>query len=181
MQGRAISSAALPQYTAYSSIAYKGRDLRLRPTTLAKAFALFLVVGVVTTPVMYVADIGLSRYIALWCWQLGRLVCSYTDMSFVVAGYPMLVCGRCFGGTLGMVAVAFLYTRHIRPRLPYRRLHRAALIGLFLTPWLIDSGLERLHLYVTTMWLIVPTGFLGGVALALAPLIFWPRDDPDDC
>ena len=142
-----------------------------------KALALFLCSGVVLVPVMYVMDVGATRALALWCWGVGRAVCSYTDMSFDLAGYPMMVCGRCFGGTLGFVAAAFLYAPLIRPRVPYRRLYRAALLGLLALPWLLDSGFERLHLHTTTLWLLVPTGFLGGLALALAPLIFWPRPD----
>ena len=63
--------------------------------------------------------------------------------------------------------------------LPLVGLMLAAILAALFVPWLVDSGLERLGLWQTNNYLMLPTGFLGGVAVALAPLIFWPRPEPE--
>lgn len=93
----------------------------------------------------------------------------------------MMVCARCFGVACGLLFTGglYFYTPFIKRHLPQRRLYLAVLIATLFVPWLIDSGLERLHLWVTNYWLMVSTGMLGGAALVLSPLVFWPRDDED--
>lgn len=143
---------------------------------LGKVACVFIFLGPILVPLLWLTGIQTFKDIAAISWQFGRAFCSYTVKSFEIGGVPMMVCARCFGAACGLLTMGLLYhySSWLQPRLPRHRLYTAGLIGLLFVPWLIDSGLERLNLWVTDYWLMLPTGFLGGAALVLVPLVFFP-------
>lgn len=151
---------------------------------LGKVICIFLFLGPILVPILWLSGVPLFQNIAAFGWDFGRSFCSYTVKSFEIGGMPMMVCSRCFGVATGILVTGLLYfyTPLIRPRLPKRRLYLAAWLAALFVPWLIDSGIQRLELWnwQTDYWLMYPTGFLGGVAISLAPLLFWPRENKDD-
>jgi uncharacterized membrane protein len=144
---------------------------------LGKLIVIFVFLGTILVPILWLSGIPLLQNIAAFGWEVGRAICSYTGQSLEIGGQPMMVCTRCFGVGSGLLTAGLLYfyTPLLRNHLPRRRLYLAAGLAALFVPWLIDSGLERLGLWQTNDLLMLPTGFLGGVAVALAPLIFWPR------
>lgn len=148
---------------------------------IGKVACVFIFLGPILVPLLWLSGVPLFKDIAAVGWQLGRTICSYTVKSFEIGGLPMMVCARCFGVACGLLTTGLLYhySAWLQPLLPRRRLYTATLIGLLFVPWLIDSGLERLNLWVTDYWLMLPTGFLGGAALVLAPLVFFPLASKD--
>lgn len=148
---------------------------------LAKVICVFIFLGPILVPILWLSGVPLFQNIARFGWQFGASICSYTDKSFTIGGLKMMVCARCFGVACGLLFTGglYFYTPSLKKRLPQNRLYLAALIGALFVPWLLDSGLERLQLWVTDYWLMVPTGMLGGAALVLSPLLFWPHDDDD--
>ncbi len=144
---------------------------------LGKVFVTFIFIGTILTPIFWLSGIPILQNIAAFGWDVGRAICSYTDHSLEIAGLPLMVCTRCFGVGCGLLTAAYLffYTPLIKEHLPQRRLYLAVGLAALFVPWLLDSGLERLGLWQTNHLLMLPTGFLGGFAVALAPLIFWPR------
>jgi uncharacterized membrane protein len=151
---------------------YLNRDL------IGKVIIVFIFTGPILVPVLWLSGFPIFTAIADFGWELGKAICSHTAKSFTIAGLPMMICARCFGvaGGLLLTGLAYHYSGLIRPRLPKNRLYLATVIVLLFIPWLIDSGLQRLGWWETDMWLMFPTGFLGGSALVLAPLIFWPNE-----
>ncbi len=152
---------------------------------IGKVMCTFIFLGPILVPLLWLSGLPILTNIAEGGWIFGRAICSYTAKSFTIAGLPLMVCARCTGVAFGLLTMSLLYhyTPLIRPRLPQRRLHLAVLIGLLFVPWLTDSALERLGLWVTDYWLLFPTGFLGGLALVIAPLVFSPlrlADEDDD-
>ncbi len=147
---------------------------------LGKVICVFLFLGPILVPLLWMSGVPFFQNIAAFGWDFGRGICSYTVKSFQIGGLNLMVCTRCFGVASGLLVTGLLYhySPLIRPHLPQRRLHLAAFIAALFIPWLIDSGIQRLELWnwETDHWLMYPTGFLGGVALVLAPLLFWPRD-----
>lgn len=146
---------------------------------LGKVIITFIFLGTILVPIFSLSGIPLLQNIADFGWDFGRAICSYTDQSLEIAGAPLMVCTRCFGVGLGLLTLGmvYFYTSLIKTHLPRRRLHLGVILGLLFVPWLIDSGLERLGLWVTNHLLMLPTGFMGGVAIALAPLLFWPHEE----
>jgi uncharacterized membrane protein len=151
--------------------AYLNRDL------IGKVIIIFIFTGPILVPVLWLSGFPLFTAIADFGWEFGKAICSHTINSFTIAGLPMMICARCFGVASGLLLTGLIYhySGLIRPRLPKNRLYLATIIALLFIPWLIDSGLQRLGLWETDLWLMFPTGFLGGAALVLAPLIFWPQ------
>lgn len=147
-----------------------------------KAVVTFLFIGIILTPIFGLSGVPVFENIAAFGWEVGRAICSYTDQSLTIAGMPLMVCTRCFGVGSGLLTAAYLYfyTPVIKAHLPHNRLYLAAGLAAMFVPWLVDSGLERLGLWITNHLLMYPTGFLGGFAVALAPLIFWPRPEPEE-
>ena len=147
---------------------------------IGKIIVVFVFLGPILVPVLWLSGIPLLQGIADFGWAFGKSFCTYTDHSFTVGGVPMMVCSRCFGVACGLLAMGLLYhySPWIRPRLPKTRYRMALLIGMLFIPWLIDSDIERLGLWhwQTNDWIMVPTGFLGGIALILVPLLFWPNE-----
>ncbi|HEX2915669.1 MAG TPA: DUF2085 domain-containing protein [Chloroflexia bacterium] len=149
---------------------------------LGKVIVVFVFLGPILVPILWLSGLPIFQNIALFGWDFGRGICSYTQKSLQIGGLDMMVCTRCFGVACGLLTTGLLYfyTPLIRRHLPQRRLYLAAFLAALFVPWLIDSGLERLNLWQTDHWLMFPTGFLGGVAVVLAPLVFWPRNDDLD-
>jgi uncharacterized membrane protein len=151
---------------------------------LGKVICIFLFLGPILVPILWLSGVPLFQNIAAFGWDFGRSFCTYTVKSFEIGGLPLMVCSRCFGVASGILVTGLLYfyTPLIQPRLPQRRLYLATLIAALFVPWLIDSGVQVLQLWdwQTDYWLMYPTGFLGGVAVALAPLLFWPREAKDE-
>jgi uncharacterized membrane protein len=149
---------------------------------LGKALIIFLFLGPILVPILWLNGWPLFTTVAEIGWNIGKGICSHTSNSFTIGGEPMMVCARCFGVTTGLLftGLAYHYTPFIRPRLPKNRLYLATTIALFFVPWLIDSGLQRLGLWETTVWLMFPTGFLGGAALVLVPPLLWPIQPDED-
>lgn len=149
---------------------------------LGKFIIIFVFLGPILVPLLWLSGGPLFRSVAEFSWSAGRAICSYTGKSFTLAGLPLMVCARCTGATSGLLIVGLLYhyTPLVKRYLPQRRLYLATLISLLFTPWLIDSGLERLQLWVTDYWLMFPTGFLGGAALIIAPRLFSPLEAEDE-
>ncbi len=149
---------------------------------LGKVTVVFLFLGPILVPLLWLSGWPLFTTVAEIGWNVGRAICSHTSNSFTIGGEPMMVCARCFGVTAGLLftGLAYHYTPFIRPLLPKNRLYLATTMALLFVPWLIDSGLQRLGLWETTLWLMFPTGFLGGVALVMAPHLIWPIRDEDE-
>ncbi len=149
---------------------------------LGKVLVIFIFLGTILTPLFWLSGIPVLQSIAGFGWDVGRAICSYTDHSLGISGEPLMVCTRCFGVGVGLLTagLVYFYTPLIKEHLPKSRLHLAVILAALFVPWLVDSGLERLGLWQTNNFLMLPTGFLGGVAVALAPLIFWPRPEPDE-
>ncbi len=147
---------------------------------LGKVICVFVFLGPILVPLLWLSGVPLFQNIAAFGWDFGRSFCTYTVKSFEIGGLPMMVCSRCFGVASGILATGllYLYTPLLRTRLPQRRLYLAVLIAALFIPWLLDSGVQRLELWnwQTDYWLMYPTGFLGGIAVTLAPLLFWPRE-----
>ncbi len=147
---------------------------------LAKVICVFVFLGPILVPLLWLSGVPLFQSIASFGWDFGRGICSYTVKSFQIGGLNMMVCSRCFGVACGLLTTGLLYhySPWVRPLIPRRKLYLACLIACLFIPWLIDSGIERLELWNwhTDNWLMFPTGFLGGVALVLAPLLFWPDE-----
>jgi uncharacterized membrane protein len=148
---------------------------------LGKTIVIFVFLGTILVPLLWLSGIPLFQNIARLGWDVGRAICSYTDKSFTIGGFPMMICARCFGVGCGLIltGLAYFYTPFIKKHLPSKRLYLAVFLAALFVPWLIDSGLERLQLWVTDYWLMFPTGLLGGIAVTLAPLLFWPRTDSE--
>lgn len=146
---------------------------------LGKVIVVFVFLGPILVPLLWLSGVPFLQSIATFGWEFGRSICSYTVKSFEIGGELMMVCTRCFGVGCGLLTTGllFFYTDVLRPRLPQRRLFLAGLLALLFVPWLADSALERLGLWRTDYWLMLPTGFLGGIAIALAPLLFWPEEE----
>lgn len=149
---------------------------------LGKVICVFIFLGPILVPLLWLSHVPLFEAIASFGWSFGRSICSYTVKSFTIGGLPMMVCARCFGVATGLLltGLTYFYTPLLKNHLPQRHLYLATLIAALFIPWLIDSGLERLHLWVTDYWLMLPTGMLGGVAIALVPLLFWPKSEAED-
>lgn len=149
---------------------------------LGKVVVIFIFLGTILTPLFWLSGIPVLQSIAAFGWDVGRAICSYTDHSLGIFGEPLMVCTRCFGVGTGLLTagLVYFYTPLIKNHLPQSRLHLAGMLAALFVPWFIDSGLERLGLWQTNNYLMLPTGFLGGVAVALAPLIFWPRPTPEE-
>ena len=148
---------------------------------LGKVLVIFIFLGTILTPLFWLSGIPVLQNIALFGWEVGRAICSYTDHSLGISGEPLMVCTRCFGVGVGLLTagLVYFYTPLVKNHLPKSRLRLAAMLAALFVPWLVDSGLERLGLWQTNNYLMLPTGFLGGIAVALAPLIFWPRPETD--
>jgi uncharacterized membrane protein len=155
---------------------------------IGKVIVVFIFLGPILTPLLWLSGWPVLTNIAEFGWSFGRAICSYTGKSFTIAGLPLMVCARCTGIAFGLVTTGLLYhyTPLVKRFVPQRRLYLAALIALLFLPWLIDSALERLQLWITDYWLMFPTGFLAGIALVIAPLLFSPLkaaaedDDEED-
>ena len=149
---------------------------------LGKTAVIFIFLGTILTPLFWLSGIPVLQNIAAFGWDVGQAICSYTDHSLGISGEPLMVCTRCFGVGVGLLTagLVYFYTPLVKNHLPKSRLYFAAILASLFVPWLIDSGLERLGLWQTNNYLMLPTGFLGGVAVALAPLIFWPRPEPEE-
>ena len=172
-----------PSSTAVRGVRRWPRALTIRRADfnrglLIKVACVFIFIGPLLVPMLWLSGLAPFQAIAEFSWAAGRGFCSYTVKSFEIGGVPMMVCSRCAGAAAGIMTAGLLfqYTDWLKPRLPRRKLHLAVLIAALFVPWLIDSGVERLQLWNwhTDHWLMVPTGFLGGVAVVLAPLLFWP-------
>lgn len=148
---------------------------------LGKVICVFLFLGPSLVPILWLSGWWIFPDIARFGWDFGKGFCTYTVKSLEIGGVPMMVCTRCFGAACGILTMGllYLYTPWIRSRLPQRRLYLAALLAAMFIPWLIDSGFERLTAWRTDHWLMLPTGFLGGMAVVLVPLLFWPRPTPN--
>jgi uncharacterized membrane protein len=148
---------------------------------LGKVIVIFVFLGTILVPILWLSGIPLLQNIAVFGWDVGRALFSYNDHSLTIAGLPLMVCTRCFGVGCGLLTAGLLYfdTPLIKNHLPNRRLYLAAGLAACFVPWFIDSGLERLGLWQTNHLLMLPTGFLGGFAFALIPLTFWPRSLED--
>ncbi len=144
---------------------------------LGKVIVVFVFLGPILVPLLWLTNIPFFQGIARFGWSFGASFCTYTAKSFVIGGSPMMVCARCFGAACGILltGLTYFYTPWLQKYLPKRKLYLAAFLAALFIPWLLDSGLERLHLWLTDYWLMVPTGMLGGAAVTLAPLLFWPR------
>lgn len=149
---------------------------------IGKVIVVFVSLGPILVPILWLSGVPIFQGIASFGWDFGRAICSYTVKSLQIGGLNMMVCTRCFGVATGLLAMGLLYhySPWVRPRLPRKRLYVGVMIGLLFVPWLIDSGLERLELWRTDHWLMFPTGFMGGMALVLAPLLFSPLEEPEE-
>lgn len=149
---------------------------------LGKVVIIFIFTGPILVPIIWLTGFPIFTAIADFGWAFGKAICSHTEKSFMIAGLPMMICARCFGVASGLLltGLTYHYSDLIRPRLPKNRLYLATIIALLFIPWILDSGLQRLGLWQTDLWLMFPTGFLGGSALILAPLIFWPQESDFD-
>lgn len=152
--------------------------LHINRDLIGKVVIVFIFTGPILVPVVWLTKFPILTDIAQAGWDFGRAICSHTIKSFTILGLPLMVCARCFGVATGLLitGLVYHYTPLIRPRLPKNRIYIATIIALLFIPWMIDSGAQRLNWWETDLWLMFPTGFLGGAALILAPLIFWPQD-----
>jgi len=146
---------------------------------IGKVVVVFVFLGPILVPLLWLSGWPLFTTIAQVGWNFGRAICSDTVKSFTIGGEPMMICARCFGVGTGLLVTGLIYhyTPLIRPRVPNNRLYLATIIAVLFIPWLIDSGAQRLGLSESNVLLMFPTGFLGGVALVLAPLLFWPLEE----
>jgi uncharacterized membrane protein len=128
---------------------------------IGKVACVFIFLGPILVPVLWLSGVPLFQSIASFGWDFGRSFCTYTAKSFTIGGVPLMVCARCTGVAFGLITMGLLYhfTPFIKPLIPKRRLHLAALIAALFLPWLIDSGLEKMGLWITDYWLMFPTGF----------------------
>jgi len=147
---------------------------------LGKVICVFVFLGPILVPLLWLSGWPLFMSIAEGGWAFGRSFCTYTVKSFMLGGVPLMVCARCTGVAFGLLTSGLLYhyTSLFKAHRPAKRLHVAAIIAALFVPWLLDSSLQRLELWLTDYWLMFPTGFLGGVALIIAPWLFLP--DPHD-
>jgi uncharacterized membrane protein len=171
---RTQNRAKLPR-----ALSVRRKDFNL--DLLGKFLIIFIFTGPILVPIFWLTGDAYYQNIAAVAWEFGRSFCTYTAKSFEIGGVPMMVCARCFGVASGLLVMGLLYhyTGWLKLRLPRRRLYTAALIGLMFVPWLIDSGLERLELWVTDYWLMYPTGMLAGASLVLVPLLAFPLAPAD--
>jgi uncharacterized membrane protein len=149
---------------------------------IGKVIVVFIFLGPILVPLLWLSGLPVLTDIARFGWEFGRSICSYTQKSFTLGGLPLMVCARCTGVAFGLITMGLLYhySPWIKPYLPKRRLHVAVLVALLFVPWITDSALERLELWRTDYWLLFPTGFLGGLALVIAPLAFSPLETEED-
>lgn len=149
---------------------------------VGKVLVIFIFLGTILTPLFWLSGIPVLQNIAQFGWQVGRAICSYTDHSLGISGEPLMVCTRCFGVGVGLLTagLVYFYTPLIKNHLPKSRLLLAVILASLFIPWLVDSWFEWQGLWQTNNYLMLPTGFLGGVAVVLAPLIFWPRPEPEE-
>ncbi len=162
------------------SLTVRKSDLNI--DLIGKVACVFVFLGPILVPLLWLSGVPLFTSIAEFGWAFGRSFCTYTVKSFTIAGVPLMVCARCTGVAFGLITMGLLYhyTPFIKPLIPQKRLHLAVLIAALFVPWLIDSSLERLGLWITDYWLMFPTGFLGGVTLVLAPLLFSPLHQSEE-
>ncbi len=159
--------------------AFKIRKKDFNLTLLAKVIIVFVFLGPILTPLLWLSNWPVFMAIGKFGWEFGKSFCTYTDKSFTLGGLPLMVCARCTGVAFGLITCGLLYhyTPLIKNHLPQKRLYLAGLIATLFIPWIIDSGLEQLELWKTDYWLLFPTGFLGGLAIILAPLLFLPAPE----
>ena len=126
------------------------------------AFLLVLFLGPLVAPLFQatylpiVADSG-----ALAHELLSRYICPTPAKSYTLLGFPMAVCARCWGATIGLWA-AWLVTRRAMPAAtqgaPYRG--RRPAVGYFGMPWMLRLCLALMAMLLWTveidMWPAAP-------------------------
>jgi uncharacterized membrane protein len=117
--------------------------------------------GIVLAPVMVSSGIPWLTKFGNWCYFFFDPVChQISSRSFILNGFPMAVCVRCFSVYLaGFFLCLVSFRRHIIRLLPL------PVYVLLLVPALSDFILEKIILYPGLPMLRFATGFLMGLAL----------------
>lgn len=123
------------------------------------------------TQLWLVADSGaLARDV------LSRYICPTPAKSYVLLGYPMAVCARCWGATIGLWVAWFLVNK---------RQPNSVLFGMFMSfHWLTRLFLAALPFLLwpleiifwpaAPLWLLLFNGALAGASAGLFFCSVWP-------
>src|SRR4028118_755947 len=69
---------------------------------LGKVIVIFVFLGPIIVPVLWLSGWPIFQNIALFGWDFGRSFCTYTVKSLQIGGLDMMVCSRCFGVACGL-------------------------------------------------------------------------------
>ena len=110
---------------------------------------------------------------------LSRFVCPTPEYSYMLLGYPMAVCARCWGATIGLWAARLVFERgqHSALLLHFRawawplRLIACALPFLL---WPLEIVGMAQGWWVAPLWLLLLNGAQAGFAAGLFFISVWP-------
>jgi len=117
--------------------------------------------GIIITPMLAGGDGSIGQKISAFMYFFYKPVCHQMfDRSFLIEGYTLAVCVRCFGFYLAGFLVASNY-------LVKKKINMWRMSGyiLYVLPALLDFLLEKINIYTNIFEFRLITGFLLGVAV----------------
>ncbi|KAB8143793.1 DUF2085 domain-containing protein [Chloroflexia bacterium SDU3-3] len=146
------------------------RALRAEWPLLLAMSVLFL--GPLIAPLFQATGVwGLADSGALARDLLSRYVCPTPAKSYVLLGYPMAVCARCWGATVGLWA-AWLLLRFAPGLRPYLGLPVPLRVLLGVLAFLLWPA-EIVGWPAAPLWALLANGALAGLLGGLALLSVW--------
>jgi hypothetical protein len=104
---------------------------------------------------------------------LTTYICPTPAKSYDLAGFPMAVCARCWGATIGLILAYWFANRRTAALTPYLALPWMARLGIGALPfWL--WVLEIVRWPAAPLWLLLLNGALAGFAAGIFFCSIWP-------
>jgi len=141
--------------------AYSMKSHRKNARLLLILGLLVWLTGIIITPILAAGDLPLGKKLASFMYFFYKPVChQISDRSFMLDGFTLAVCNRCFAFYLGGLFICIIY--FFRDKI--YMLTRISYILLVL-PALLDFILEKVDLYTNVSGLRLFTGLLLGIAV----------------
>ena len=169
-----MSVAALPPSSApFRMSARTAYDIAL--------WVLFL--GPIASPLFRIGDLPLLAPTGeLARTLLATYICPTPDRSLLLFGYPMGVCVRCWGATIGLWGARLVLGRDIALLAAYRRLDWRLRLLIAAVPfllWPLEIVGQSAGYWFAPLWLLLLNGLQAGFAAGLFFSSVWPQVWPD--
>lgn len=158
---------------------------RVWPTWVFDAILWTLFLGPIVSPLFRATGLPLVSDAGLLARDLlATYVCPTPERSMTLLGFPMAVCVRCWGATIGLLAARSLVQAHLRgwhgaaaALASFRELHWAARLLICAVPFLLWP-LEIVGHYggwlYAPLWVLLMNGAQAGFFAGLLFCSLWP-------